>query len=153
MSGGPKYEYLWQVRVWRCHSQTLRLGLLQDEVKHKKPVSLSAPEYICTLIEWVDDIIQNEQLGQGFKIAFFVLQTFSCFSVLTFIGYLGATALILYIVQVFPPTDDVPFPKTFKKTCSKVLRRLYRIFVHLYIEHFDRLEQNCSSLNVTSQYK
>ena len=44
---------------------------MQDEVKHKKPVSLSAPEYICTLIEWVDDIIQNEQLGPGFKTAFF----------------------------------------------------------------------------------
>ena len=83
MGGGPQYEYLWQ-----------------DEVKYKKPVKLSAPEYIITLIEWVDDIIQDE--------------------------------------NIFPPTDDIPFPKNFKKTCSKVLRRLYRIFVHIYIEHFDR---------------
>ena len=83
MSGGPKYEYLWQ-----------------DEVRHKKPVSLSAPEYIVTLIEWIDDILQDE--------------------------------------KIFPPVDDVPFPKNFRKTCSKIFRRLYRIFVHIYIEHFDR---------------
>ena len=83
MGGGPQYEYLWQ-----------------DDTKHRKPVKLTAPDYIITLIEWVDDILQDE--------------------------------------TVFPPTDDIPFPKTFKKTCSKVLRRLYRIFVHIYIEHFDR---------------
>ena len=83
MSGGPKYEYLWQ-----------------DEVRYKKPVSLTAPEYICTLIEWIDDILQDE--------------------------------------KVFPPVDDVPFPKNFRKICSKIFRRLYRIFVHIYIEHFDR---------------
>ena len=40
--------------------------------------------------------------------------------------------------NVFPLTDDIPFPKNFKKICSKILRRLYRIFVHVYIEHFDR---------------
>ena len=83
MSGGPQYEYLWA-----------------DEVRHKKPVKLSAPEYILTLVEWVDDILQDE--------------------------------------TVFPPTDDIPFPKTFKKTCCKIFRRLYRIFVHIYIEHFER---------------
>ena len=76
MSGGPKYEYLWQ-----------------DEVRYKKPVSLTAPEYICTLIEWIDDILQDE--------------------------------------KIFPPVD-------FRKICSKIFRRLYRIFVHIYIEHFDR---------------
>ena len=43
MGGGPQYEYLWQ-----------------DETKNKKPIKLSAPEYIFTLIEWVDDIISDE---------------------------------------------------------------------------------------------
>ena len=63
-------------------------------------MSLPAPEYILTLLEWTADIIADE--------------------------------------SIFPVTEDIPFPKNFKKVCSKILRRLYRIFVHVYIEHFDR---------------
>ena len=35
-----RYEYLWQ-----------------DEVRHKKAVQMTAPEYILTLLEWASDII------------------------------------------------------------------------------------------------
>ncbi|KAH9389084.1 MOB-like protein phocein, partial [Tyrophagus putrescentiae] len=35
--------------------------------------------------------------------------------------------------------SDVPFPKTFVPTCKKILTRLFRVFVHVYIHHFDRL--------------
>ena len=49
MSGGPKYEYLWQ-----------------DDVKYKKPTKLSAPEYIFNLFKWVDSII-NVRLYQNLK--------------------------------------------------------------------------------------
>ena len=34
---------------------------------------------------------------------------------------------------------DVPFPKTFVSQCKKILTRLFRVFVHVYIHHFDRL--------------
>jgi len=98
MTGGPKYEYLWQ-----------------DDVKHKKAVSLPAPEYILTLLEWTADIIADE--------------------------------------SIFPVTEDIPFPKNFKKTCSKILRRLYRIFVHVYIEHFDRLREIEAEAHTNTFYK
>lgn len=34
---------------------------------------------------------------------------------------------------------DVPFPKTFIPLCRKILTRLFRVFVHVYIHHFDRI--------------
>ena len=40
--------------------------------------------------------------------------------------------------KIFPVTVDKPFPRNFKDICKKILQRLYRIFVHIYIEHFER---------------
>ena len=33
----------------------------------------------------------------------------------------------------------VPFPKNYLSTVKKILSRLYRVFVHVYIHHFDKL--------------
>ena len=33
----------------------------------------------------------------------------------------------------------VPFPRNFLQVCKKILTRLYRVFVHVYIHHFDKL--------------
>ncbi|XP_059089637.1 MOB kinase activator 3A-like [Tigriopus californicus] len=41
--------------------------------------------------------------------------------------------------SIFPPDTDSDFPKNFKKTCQKILNRMFRVFVHVYIHHFDRL--------------
>lgn len=35
--------------------------------------------------------------------------------------------------------SDVPFPKSFIPLCKKILTRLFRVFVHVYIHHFDRI--------------
>lgn len=45
MSGGTKYEYLWQ-----------------DGVKYKKPVKLPANEYITLLMEWIESQINDENI-------------------------------------------------------------------------------------------
>lgn len=44
-----------------------------------------------------------------------------------------------FIFSVFPVSTDVPFPKTFPSLCRKILTRLFRVFVHVYIHHFDRI--------------
>ena len=36
--------------------------------------------------------------------------------------------------------SDVPFPKTFLPTSKKILTRLFRVFVHVYIHHFDKVQ-------------
>jgi hypothetical protein len=33
----------------------------------------------------------------------------------------------------------VPFPKNYLSICRKILTRLYRVFVHVYIHHFDKM--------------
>eukprot|EP00095_Tigriopus_kingsejongensis_P006698 maker-scaffold25_size650667-snap-gene-3.22 protein:Tk06698 transcript:maker-scaffold25_size650667-snap-gene-3.22-mRNA-1 annotation:"low quality protein: mps one binder kinase activator-like 3-like" len=86
MSGGPRYEYLWQ-----------------DGLEYKKPTALSAPEYHVHLFQWIENQIYNE--------------------------------------GIFPRDTDSDFPKDFKKICQKMLVRMFRVFVHVYIHHFDRLTE------------
>eukprot|EP01089_Gocevia_fonbrunei_P019625 TRINITY_DN700_c0_g1_i1.p1 TRINITY_DN700_c0_g1~~TRINITY_DN700_c0_g1_i1.p1 ORF type:complete len:220 (-),score=44.95 TRINITY_DN700_c0_g1_i1:50-709(-) len=45
MSAGPKYEYLWA-----------------DGEKIKKPIKVSAPEYVDYLMTWVQGILDNENI-------------------------------------------------------------------------------------------
>lgn len=40
---------------------------------------------------------------------------------------------------VFPSQVGVPFPRNFLQVCKKILTRLYRVFVHVYIHHFEKL--------------
>ncbi len=53
--------------------------------------------------------------------------------------------------KIFPTKTDVDFPNNFKRVCQKILSRLFRVFVHVYIHHFDRLkaigaEAHCNTL-------
>lgn len=36
-------------------------------------------------------------------------------------------------------SKGVPFPKNYLSLCRKILTRLYRVFVHVYIHHFDKM--------------
>ena len=71
-------------------------------------------------MEWIESIINNEDV--------FVVQAGKCY-ILIRKRLLIAIAIIL----------GVPFPKTFIPICKKILTRLYRVFVHIYIHHFDKL--------------
>ena len=98
MSGGAKYEYLWQ-----------------DSEQYKKPTHLSAPEYIGLLMDWIEKQINDE--------------------------------------SVFPVSMGTPFPKNFLSICKKLLNRLFRVFVHVYIHHFDRITQLGAEAHVNTCYK
>lgn len=41
--------------------------------------------------------------------------------------------------SLFPCSSDQPFPKNFTQNCSKILARLHRVFVHVYIHHFQQI--------------
>lgn len=45
MSGGLKYEYRWQ-----------------DDCRFKRPTKLSAPQYMCMLMDWIETLINNEDI-------------------------------------------------------------------------------------------
>ncbi|KAG2466438.1 MOB3B kinase, partial [Polypterus senegalus] len=47
----------------------------------------------------------------------------------------------------------VPFPKNFIPICKKILCRLFRVFVHVYIHHFDRMILMGAEAHVNTCYK
>ncbi|KAI6176293.1 Mob1/phocein family protein [Aphelenchoides bicaudatus] len=98
MSGGTKYEYLWQ-----------------DDINYKKPTRLPAPDYMNLLMDWIELRINNE--------------------------------------AVFPSCPSVPFPADFRAICSKILSRLYRVFVHIYIHHHEVLSQIGAEPHANTLYK
>ena len=98
MSGGPKFEYLWQ-----------------DGKDYKRPTKLPANKYITCLMDWIESQINDE--------------------------------------TIFPVQNNVPFPKTFTGICKKILTRLYRVFVHVYVHHFDRLMEIGAEPHVNTCYK
>lgn len=51
------------------------------------------------------------------------------------------------------PLPGTPFPKNFLPVVKKILSRLFRVFVHVYIHHFDRITQMGSEAHVNTCYK
>ncbi|KAG8966688.1 Mitotic exit network component [Tulasnella sp. 419] len=84
MSAGPRYEYLWE-----------------DGVTYKRPTKLAAPVYIDNLMNWVQNLLDDE--------------------------------------STFPSKIGVPFPRNFQATVKTIFRRLFRIYAHLYSNHFDQI--------------
>jgi MOB kinase activator 1 len=84
MSAGPRYEYLWE-----------------DGVTYKRPTKLPAPVYIDNLMNWVQNLLDDD--------------------------------------TTFPSKIGVPFPRNFQATVKTIFRRLFRIYAHLYSNHFDQI--------------
>ncbi|XP_065844932.1 MOB kinase activator 3C-like [Oscarella lobularis] len=55
--------------------------------------------------------------------------------------------------DVFPSNPGVPFPKTYQGICKKILTRLFRVFVHVYIHHFDKIVSIGAEAHVNTCYK
>ncbi|XP_014937406.2 MOB kinase activator 3A isoform X1 [Acinonyx jubatus] len=55
--------------------------------------------------------------------------------------------------ELFPTHVGTPFPKNFLPVVRKILSRLFRVFVHVYIHHFDRIAQMGSEAHVNTCYK
>ncbi|GAB6018508.1 MOB-like protein phocein [Chamberlinius hualienensis] len=55
--------------------------------------------------------------------------------------------------DIFPSKVGIPFPKNFIAVCKKILTRLFRVFVHVYIHHFDRLVAIGAEAHVNTCYK
>ncbi|KAJ8286684.1 hypothetical protein GJAV_G00041980 [Gymnothorax javanicus] len=55
--------------------------------------------------------------------------------------------------DIFPTSIGIPFPKNFIQICKKILCRLFRVFVHVYIHHFDRIILMGAEAHVNTCYK
>ncbi|MGH0152973.1 UNVERIFIED_CONTAM: hypothetical protein FKN15_059536 [Acipenser sinensis] len=98
MSGGQRYEYRWK-----------------DNNLYKKPTKLPALKYMSLLMNWIETLINNE--------------------------------------DIFPTRVGVPFPKNFQQVCKKILSRLFRVFVHVYIHHFDSICSMGAEAHINTCYK
>jgi len=54
---------------------------------------------------------------------------------------------------IFPTKVGVPFPPKFENICSKILTRLHRVFIHVYIHHFDRVQSMGAEAHINACYK
>jgi len=61
MSGGPKYVTIVMISMQGHHGYRYEY-LWADTKKYKKPTALSAPQYMSTLMEWIESIINNEDI-------------------------------------------------------------------------------------------
>lgn len=123
MSAGPKYEYHWA-----------------DGHTVKKPIKCSAPKYIDYLMTWVQDQLDDETL---------------------FPSKIGIYSLLIKSGGVFSITDDidlcvvsgVPFPKNFLLIAKTILKRLFRVYAHIYHQHFTEVVQLGEEAHLNTSFK
>eukprot|EP00898_Chlorokybus_atmophyticus_P008772 jgi/Chlat1/8897/Chrsp92S08209 len=84
MTAGANFEYRWA-----------------DGVKIKKPIEVSAPEYVEYLMSWIESQLDDE--------------------------------------HVFPQRLGAAFPKSFLETVRTIFKRLFRVYAHIYHNHFQKI--------------
>ncbi|KAH8923007.1 Mob1/phocein [Atractiella rhizophila] len=104
----------------------------QDGVKYKRPTKMSAP---------------------GLAPSRFI----SASPDHTFKGYVDALMNwvqdLLDNEDVFPSKIGVPFPKDFQVTIKSIVRRLFRIYAHLYHHHFAQLCALSIEAHINTSYR
>ncbi|KAH9494987.1 MOB kinase activator 3B [Bulinus truncatus] len=55
--------------------------------------------------------------------------------------------------NLFPVQVGKPFPRNYLSIAKKILKRLFRVFVHVYIHHFDKLLAIGAEAHVNTCYK
>ncbi|KAI8925652.1 Mob1/phocein [Entophlyctis helioformis] len=98
MAAGPKYEYHW------C-----------DGVQFKKPIKVSAPEYVDYLMTWVQSQLDDE--------------------------------------TVFPSKIGVPFSRSFQGAVKTIMKRLFRVYAHLYHSHFQQFAELHADAHLNTSFK
>src|SRR5271167_4749001 len=94
MSAGQRYEYLWADPT-PSKSTTTKSG---TTVTRGEPLKMSAPEYVDTLMTYIQARIDDE--------------------------------------STFPSKIGSSFPKSFGVVVKTIWRRLFRVYAHVYCEHF-----------------
>jgi MOB kinase activator 1 len=91
MSAGQRYEYLWA-------DPPPTKSTPNAPAARTEPLKMSAPEYVDTLMTYIQSRIDDE--------------------------------------ATFPSKIGAPFPKQFGSVVRTIWRRLFRVYAHVYCEHF-----------------
>uniref|UniRef100_A0AAZ3QZP0 MOB kinase activator 1B n=1 Tax=Oncorhynchus tshawytscha TaxID=74940 RepID=A0AAZ3QZP0_ONCTS len=128
MSAGPKYEYHWA-----------------DGTNIKKPIKCSAPKYIDYLMTWVQDQLDDETLFPS-KIGMSLY--------LDTIIYQNTSSLFnLYTLYPCLCPQGVPFKRNFMSVAKTILKRLFRVYAHIYHQHFDSVMQLQEEAHLNTSFK
>jgi len=55
--------------------------------------------------------------------------------------------------SIFPPDVGQPFPKNFRSICQNIFKRLSRVFAHVYLNHFDKIEEIGAEAHINACFK
>jgi Mob1/phocein family len=94
--------------------------LWEDGVKYKRPTKLAAPDYVDALMNWAQSLLDDEAI---------------------FPNKIGKHSNVVCPPHVHPGTcpPGVQFPRNFRDTVRTIVRRLFRVYAHLYSNHFDHI--------------
>jgi len=126
MSAGARFEYHWQ-----------------DGVNFKKPTKVSAPGTSSPLTLYSSELllIQNGQVcrirglfdGLGTET---IRRRRNLPFTTRYIGLFSLSSVDLGADRISRCCAGVPFPKNFNSTVKSIVRRLFRVYAHLYNHHF-----------------
>lgn len=135
MSAGPKYEYHWA-----------------DGHTVKKPIKCSAPKYIDYLMTWVQDQLDDETLfpskigERKFSVTVFFFARYSIFMLHLFCFLVQTIFNYRFVI-------GVPFPKNFLTIAKTILKRLFRVYAHIYHQHFSEVVQLGEEAHLNTSFK
>ena len=55
--------------------------------------------------------------------------------------------------MIFPSAIGVPFPKNFLSVAKTILKRLFRVYAHIYYEHFNQVIQLQEEAHLNTSFK
>ncbi|NXS13074.1 MOB1A kinase, partial [Neodrepanis coruscans] len=108
----------------------------------KKPIKCSAPKYIDYLMTWVQDQLDDETL--------FPSKIGKCSP-----GAQGGTSQRVTVTTppCHCPIPGVPFPKNFMSVAKTILKRLFRVYAHIYHQHFDSVMRLQEEAHLNTSFK
>lgn len=124
MSAGPRLAY------YLCRGHHLlkaALGfpryeyLWEDGAKYRRPTKLPAPEYVDALMNWAQGLLDDESVFPNK------------------IGAIYSLPVASRYFLIRSSCTGVPFPRNFRDTVRTIVRRLFRVYAHIYSNHFDQI--------------
>ena len=139
LSPDGRYEYHWS-----------------DGVQFKKPVRVSAPEYVDYLMTWVsqqldDEAIFPSRIGVCTRRGAVQGARDELTSWRTPLRAAGSTLACRN--RTAPPPTGVPFPKNFQTTVKLIFKRLFRVYAHIYYSHFQKVVALNEEAHLNTSFK
>jgi MOB kinase activator 1 len=94
-----------------------------DGVKIRKPIKCSAPKYVDYMMTWVQTTLDDETMCGASSHR----------------EHLWSLQHSVSPWRRFPVRVGEPFPPTIRDTMCTMFKRLFRVYAHMYLHHFDDL--------------